>query len=68
MVLTVSCIAELSHAVGGAPSRPVVPDSMREKSGYVFCRPILVMRVIDIVPSTDEFAAEVAWTLELEEE
>jgi hypothetical protein len=68
MVVTVSCIAELSYPIGGTPSRAVVPDSIREEAGYVFYRPILVMRVIDIGPSTDEFAAEVAWTLELEEE
>jgi hypothetical protein len=68
MVVTVSCIAELSYPIGGTPSRPVVPDSMREEAGFVFYRPILVMRVVDIGPSTDEFAAEVAWTLELEEE
>jgi hypothetical protein len=68
MVVTVSCIAELSHPVGGTPSRPVVSGSLREEDGYVFYRPILVMRVLDIGPSTDEFAAEVAWTLELEEE
>jgi hypothetical protein len=68
MVVTVSCIAELSHPVGGTPSRPVVAGSIREEAGYVFYRPVLVMRVVDIGPSTDEFAAEVAWSLELEEE
>jgi hypothetical protein len=68
MVVTVSCIAELSHPVGGSPSRPVVAGSLREEDGYVFYRPVLVMRVVDVGPSTDEFAAEVAWTLELEEE
>jgi hypothetical protein len=68
MVVTVSCIAELSHPVGGSPSRPVVSGSMREEAGYVFYRPILEMRVVDVAPSTDELAAEVAWSLELEEE
>ncbi len=68
MVVTVSCIAELSHPIGGTPSRPVVPGSAREEAGYVFYRPVLVMRVVDVAPSTDEFAAEVAWSLELEEE
>jgi hypothetical protein len=68
MVVTVSCVAELSHPPSGAPSRPVVAGSIREEEGYVFYRPILVMRVVDVTPSTDEFAAEVAWTLELEEE
>jgi hypothetical protein len=68
MVVTVSCIAELSYPVGGTPSRPVVADSLREEAGYMFYRPVLVMRVVDVAPSTDEFAAEVAWSLELEEE
>jgi hypothetical protein len=68
MVVTVSCVAELSYLVGGSPSRPAVAGSIREEEGYVFYRPMLVMRVVDIGPSTDEFAAEVAWTLELEEE
>ena len=68
MVVTVSCIAELSYPIGGSPSRPVVPGSTREEAGYVFYRPLLVMRIVDVVPSTDELSAEVAWTLELEEE
>jgi hypothetical protein len=68
MVVTVSCIAELSYPIGGTPSRPMVAGSLREEDGFVFYRPVLVMRVIDIGPSTDEFAAEVAWSLELEEE
>jgi hypothetical protein len=68
MVVTVSCVAELSYPVGGTPSRPAVSGSLREEAGYVFYRPVLEMRVVDIGPSTDEFAAEVAWTLELEEE
>jgi hypothetical protein len=68
MVVTVSCMAELSHPITGTPWRRVVPGSIREEDGYVFYRPVLVMRVVDVSQSSDEFAAEVAWTLELEEE
>jgi hypothetical protein len=34
MVVTVSCVAELSHPPSGAPSRPVVAGSIREEEGY----------------------------------
>jgi hypothetical protein len=44
MVVTVSCIAELSYPIGGTPSRPVVSGSMREEAGFVFYRPILRCR------------------------
>lgn len=66
--LTVDCIAELSYeTMSGSPSRTVVEGSERVENDYTFYRPRLSMRVAGFRTSRDEFADEVAWTLELVE-
>ena len=62
-LVTVDCVAELVHAVGAAPARPVV-DS-RTEDGFVFYRPRLTMRVLSFEVDRDEWGAVVAWTMTL---
>jgi len=67
-VVTVGCISELSYlTAGGAPSRIPVAGSSRTEGAYTFYRPSLTMRVVSFSQDTDEYAAEVSWSLELEE-
>ena len=67
-VVTVGCISELSYlTAGGAPSRMPVAGSSRTEGAYTFYRPSLTMRVVSFSQDTDEYAAEVSWSLELEE-
>ena len=64
-LVTVDCVAELVHADGAAPARPVV--SSRTEAGFVFYRPRLAMRVLSFDLERDEWGATVAWTMTLEE-
>lgn len=64
-LVTVDCVAELVHADGGTPERPVVAS--RTDGGFVFYRPRLTMRVLSFEVDRDEWGAVVAWTMTLEE-
>jgi hypothetical protein len=64
-LVIVDCVAELVHAVGGTPARPVVAS--RTEGGFVFYRPRLTMRVLSFEVGRDEWGAAAAWTLTLEE-
>jgi hypothetical protein len=67
-VLMVGCISELSYrTAGGAPARPVVAGSSRTEGDYTSYRPSLTMRVVSFSQDTDEYGAEVSWSLQLEE-
>ena len=67
-VLMVGCISELSYrTAGGAPARPVVAGSSRTEGDYTSYRPRLTMRVVSFSQDTDEYGAEVSWSLQLEE-
>lgn len=66
--VTVSCVAELAYrAAGGEAERDVVSGSERTENGFVFYRPILVMRVVNFKSSIDEWKADIAWEMDLEE-
>lgn len=65
--LTVWCVQELAYPESGSPQRPEVSGSSRTENGFVFYRPILEMRVTDFSDQTDEWNADVAWELDLEE-
>lgn len=65
--VTVDCVAELAYPEGGAADRPVVPNSQRTESGFVFYRPRLSMLVTGYSQSLDEYGAVATWQLELEE-
>lgn len=69
MTLTVDCVAELSYqdATDATASRTVVSGSQYTSGGFVFYRPRLTMKVVEYRVSHDEYGAEVAWTMELEE-
>ena len=66
--IEVDCISELAYetSTGGA-DRTVVPGSSREEGEFTFYRPRLTMLVMSFEMSTDEYPADVSWTLELEE-
>jgi hypothetical protein len=67
-VLTVDCVSELAYlTAGGSPERAVVPGSMRESGDFTVYRPRLTMRVVSFSEDTDEWQAQVGWSLELEE-
>ncbi len=65
--LTVDCIAELSFLTGAAAQRPAVPNSERTDGAWTFYRPQLEMMVVGFSLDTDEWGAQVAWSLDLEE-
>lgn len=67
-IVTVDCVAELSYATsGGSPSRTVVSGSSREVGNFTFYRPKLQMMITNYSISSDEYAADVSWQLDLEE-
>ena len=67
-VLMVGCISELSYRTAGSnPSRNMVAGSSRTEGHYTFYRPSLTMRVVSFSQDTDEYGAEVSWSLQLEE-
>lgn len=65
--VTVDCTAELAYPAGGTAGRPMVPDSERTEGDFVFYRPRLQMRVMDIRVSHAEYDAEYSWQIDLEE-
>ena len=64
-LVTVDCIAELVHPVGGTPTRPVVES--RTEGGFVFYHPRLTMLVTAFNLDRDEWGAVVSWSMTLEE-
>jgi hypothetical protein len=68
-LVTVDCIAELcfTTAAGVVPLRPVVTGSIRTEDALTFYRPRLAMMVVSLTMQTDEYGAQVGWTLNLEE-
>ena len=67
MAVTVHCVEELCYPVGGTPERPEVSGSSRTEGDFVFYRPVLTMLVVAINQQTDEYPADVTWSLDLEE-
>jgi hypothetical protein len=65
--IVVDCIEELAYADGGTPQRPVVEGSSFSESGFTYYRPRLTMVVTDFQLSRDEYGAQVAWSMTLEE-
>lgn len=65
--VTVSCCAELVYPVGNSPQREEVSGSSYTLNGFVFYRPILIMMVMGISNSFDEWGAENQWSIDLEE-
>ena len=64
----VHCLFEFQYLTdGGAPARLVVPGSSRVEGSYTLYRPILICRINNFNVSTDEYGAQVSWSMELEE-
>lgn len=67
-VVTVDCIPELSYPTGATRGRDAVSGSEHGVSGGpTYYRPQLTMMVVGISNSFDEYGAQYAWTLSLEE-
>lgn len=66
--LTIDCVSELSFpTIGGSAAKTIVPGSERVEGAFTFYRPRLTMRVVNYSTETDEWNAQVNWSLELEE-
>ena len=65
--VTVDCISELCTAVGSALERTAVDGSEYVEFGFKFYRPRLAMMVTGFSIQTDEWKAQVGWTMQLEE-
>lgn len=66
--VTVDCVSEFSfHTATGSAARTPVTGSTRTEGAFTFYRPKLTMRVVGFSVDTDEYAAYVGWTLDLEE-
>ena len=66
--VTVDTLTPLAYVTaGGSPARPVVPGSSYVNGLFTAYRPRLVMLVVDLDVSREEWAAGTPWTLELEE-
>jgi len=67
MLVVVDCMVELAHRTGTVPTRPGVPDSTRVEGDYTYYQPRLSMLVVEWEVQRSEWAAEVNWSLTLEE-
>lgn len=67
MPVTVDCMVEMAHRSGTVASRPGVPGSARTEGDYVYYQPRLSMMVVEYEVQRSEWAAEVSWSLALEE-
>lgn len=66
--VVVDCVSELGYKTsGGSPDRPVVSGSSRVEGDFTYYRPQLTMRVLSFSISTDEWGAQVSWSMALEE-
>ena len=67
-VITVECVCELGYlTAGGAPERPVVPDSSHVEGAYTFYRPVLDIMVTALNSECAEWDAGMTWAIEGEE-
>lgn len=68
-VVTVSCIQEFSYPEGSdaAPQRTPVSGSEYTEAGWIHYRPQLTMMVTGFSAQTDEYGADVSWSMTLEE-
>jgi hypothetical protein len=66
--VVVDCVCELAyHTATGSTDRTAVPSSSRVEGDFTFYRPRLTMRVNSFSIDTDEYGAQIGWTLDLEE-
>lgn len=69
MQITVDCISELGFStIGNTPARTAVPGSLRTDGGsFSFYRPRLTLLVTGFTASSNEWGAQVNWSIEAEE-
>ena len=67
MLVSVDCMVELAHRTGTVPSRTGVPGSARVEGDYTYYQPRLSMLVVEYEVQRSEWAAQVAWSMALEE-
>ena len=69
MIVDVDCAASLCYPTGnpGSPARPEVSGSSWTQGIFNFYRPVLTMRVMTLSQSFEEWKADNAWVLQLEE-
>lgn len=69
MTVTVDCAASLCYHTGnaGSPGREAVSGSSYAQGNFTFYRPVLTMMVKDLHQNFDEWKADYAWELDLEE-
>jgi hypothetical protein len=67
-VVEVKCAAELLYAPGGSPFRPVVTGSQyTDQDGVGHYKPILIMMILGISQSLEEWEAFYSWKLSMAE-
>ena len=69
MVVDVDCAVNLCYPTGnsGSPARNEVAGSSFVQGIFTFYRPALKMRVVTLSQSFEEWRADMAWVLQLEE-
>ena len=68
MPVTVDAMVELAYlTAGGSPSRTPVSGSSRTEGDYTYYSPQFQMLVVECQLDRSEWAAEVSWSLTLEE-
>jgi hypothetical protein len=68
MLCNVNCHVELAYwTTGGSPERTPVAGSIRVEGFYTYYRPAFAMRVVEWQTEREEWAANVSWSLTLEE-
>lgn len=66
--VTLKCISELAYVgSGGSPARSAVSGSDRQEGVFNYYRPELTMRIVSIRTETDEYGAQVSWSIDFEE-
>lgn len=68
MQVLVYCHVEIGrHTLSGGPERNAVPGSIRYQDDWTFYRPQMLMRIVEFSIERAEWAAQVTWSLTLEE-
>lgn len=69
MIVEVQCAVSLCYPTGnpGSPARNEVSGASYTQGSFTFYRPVLKMRVMTLSQSFEEWKADLAWVLQLEE-
>lgn len=67
MTVEVQCAVELSYLTGGTPQRDEVSGSSRTEDGFTIYRPQLIMMVLAIKNSFQEWETKYSWQASLAE-